>query len=64
MGALVSSVNRISSVFEDEVKVRLELVSDERLIYEDQDTSKGKTITKNFLLFLMIRSPNGLPPFV
>ena len=38
MGALVSSVNRISSVFEDEVKVRLELVSDERLIYEDQDT--------------------------
>lgn len=37
-GAVVSSLNRISSVFEDEVKVRLELVSDERLFYEDAET--------------------------
>ena len=37
-GAVVSSLNRISSVFEDEVKVRLELVSDESLIYEDAET--------------------------
>ena len=37
-GALVSSLNRISSVFEDEVKVRLKLVSDERLIYDDKNT--------------------------
>ena len=35
-GAVVSSLNRISSVFEDELSIRLELVSDESLMYEDE----------------------------
>lgn len=36
-GAVVSSLNRISQVFEDEVGVRLELVSDASLMYEDAE---------------------------
>lgn len=37
-GAVVSTINRISQVFEDEVGVRLELVSDATLMYEDANT--------------------------
>ena len=40
-GAVVSSLNRISSVFEDELSIRLELVSDESLIYEDEGSSNS-----------------------
>ena len=36
--ALVSTLNRINQIFEDELSVRLELVSDESLVYEDSET--------------------------
>ncbi|MEK9612445.1 MAG: zinc-dependent metalloprotease family protein [Flavobacteriaceae bacterium] len=35
LGAVVSTINRISSVFEDELNIRLELVSNENLLYAD-----------------------------
>ena len=38
LGAVISTLNRISSVFEDELGVRLQLVSDESVLYEDPVT--------------------------
>ena len=38
LGAIISTLNRISSVFEDELGVRLQLVSDESILYEDPVT--------------------------
>ncbi len=38
LGAVISTLNRISSVFEDELGVRLQLVSDENILYEDPVT--------------------------
>ena len=35
--ALVSTLNRINQIFEDELSIRLELVSDESLVYEDPE---------------------------
>ena len=36
--AVVSTINRINQVFEDELSIRLELVSDASLLYEDANT--------------------------
>ena len=38
LGAVISTLNRISSVFEDELGVRLQLVSDQNILYEDPVT--------------------------
>jgi len=38
LGAIVSTINRINVIFERDLNIRLELVSDTNLIYEDSDT--------------------------
>tara|TARA_B110000285_G_scaffold211250_1_gene253778 strand:- start:1293 stop:5123 length:3831 start_codon:yes stop_codon:yes gene_type:complete len=38
LGAVISTLNRISSVFEDELGIRLQLVSDDSLLYEDPES--------------------------